>query len=149
MTVSNFIEYLDRNTSIQVFDVNDELAYSDFLDDQNLAEVENEEIGTIVGAENGGIDIYLKDYTIPARLKCEVGEIWWADLTPALGDEIGFSACEIIETRVGGLDLVKVKPLRIKDYQSDTIKDNFIESIVGYVTTVSTERLRNRVPMEE
>ena len=149
MTVLDFIEYLDKNTSIQVFDVNDELAYSDFLDDQNLVEVENEEIGTIVGAENGGIDIYLKDYTIPARLKCEVGEIWWADLTPALGDEIGFSACEILETRVGGFDLVKVKPLRIKDYQSDTIKDNFIESIIGYVTTVSTERLRNRVPMED
>jgi hypothetical protein len=145
MTVLDFIEYLDRNTCIRVFDVNDELAYSDFLDDQNLVEVENEEIGTIVGAENNGIDIYLKDYTIPARLKCEVGEIWWTDLTPALGDEIGFSACEILETKVGGLDLVKVKPLRVKDYQSETTRENFVESIVGYVTTVSTERLRNRV----
>jgi hypothetical protein len=145
MTVLDFIEYLDRNTCIRVFDVNDELAYSDFLDDQNLVEVENEEIGTIVGAENNGIDIYLKDYTIPARLKCEVGEIWWADLTPSLGDEVGFTACEIIETRVGGLDLVKVVPLRVKDYQGETVRENFIESIVGYVTTVSTERLRNRV----
>ena len=149
MTVSNFIEYLDQNTSIQIFDVNDELAYSDFLDDQNLSEVEDEEIGTIVGAENGGIDIYLKDYTMPSRLKCEIGEIWWADLTPALGDEVGFTACEVIETRVGGLDLVKVKPLRVKDYQGETTRENFIESIVGYVTTVSIERLRNRVLVAE
>ena len=145
MTVSDFIEYLDRNTCIQVFDVNDELAYSDFLDDQDIAEVENEEIGSIVGAENNGIDIYLKDYIIPARLKCEIGEIWWADLTPSLGDEVGFTACEIIETKVGGLDLVKVKPLRLKDYNAETVRENFIESIIGYVTTVSTERLRNRV----
>ena len=149
MTVSNFIDYLDQNTSIQIFDVNDELAYSDFLDDQNLSEVEDEEIGTIVGAENGGIDIYLKDYTIPARFKCEIGEIWWADLTPALGDEVGFTVCEVIETRVGGLDLVKVKPLRVKNYQGETTRENFIESIVGYVTTVSTERLRDRVLVAE
>jgi hypothetical protein len=145
MTVSNFMQYLNGRTCIQIFDVNDELAYSDFLDDQDMTEVEDEEIGTIVGAENNGIDIYLKDYTIPARLKCEVGEIWWADLTPSLGDEVGFTACEIIETRVGGLDLVKVVPLRVKDYQGETVRENFIESIVGYVTTVSTERLRNRV----
>lgn len=145
MTVSNFMQYLNGRTCIQIFDVNDELAYSDFLDDQDMTEVEDEEIGTIVGAENNGIDIYLKDYTIPARLKCEIGEIWWADLTPALGDEVGFTACEIIETRVGGLDLVKVVPLRVKDYQGETVRENFIESIVGYVTTVSTERLRNRV----
>jgi hypothetical protein len=139
------MQYLNGRTCIQIFDVNDELAYSDFLDDQDMTEVEDEEIGTIVGAENNGIDIYLKDYTIPARLKCEVGEIWWADLTPSLGDEVGFTACEIIETRVGGLDLVKVVPLRVKDYQGETVRENFIESIVGYVTTVSTERLRNRV----
>jgi hypothetical protein len=149
MTVSNFTQYLDRNTCIQVFDVNDELAYSDFLDDQDITEIENEEIGTIVGAENNGIDIYLKDYTIPARLKCSVGEIWWADLTPALGDEVGFTACEILETKVGGLALAKVRPLRVKDYQSETTRENFVESIVGYVTTVSTERLRNRVLIAE
>ena len=145
MTVSDFMEYLNGRTYIQVFDVNDELAYSDFLDDQDMTEIENEEIGTIVGAENNGIDIYLKDYTIPARLKCEVGEIWWADLTPSLGDEVGFSACEIIETRVGGFDLVKVVPLRLKDYKGETVRENFIPSIVGYVSTISTERLRNRV----
>ena len=87
--------------------------------------------------------------TVSNRLKCEIGEIWWADLTPALGDEVGFTACEVIETRVGGLDLVKVKPLRVKDYQGETTRENFIESIVGYVTTVSTERLRNRVLVAE
>lgn len=149
MTVSDFIQYLKGQTSIQVFDVNDELAYSDFLDDQDLTEVECEEIETIFGESDGSISIYLKDYTIPARLKCEIGEIWWADLTPSLGDEVGFTACEIIETRVGGFDLVKVKPLRLKDYNAETVRENFIESIVGYVTTVSTERLRNRVLVAE
>ena len=145
MTVSDFMCYLKGKTYIQVFDANDELAYSDFLDDQDLTEVEDEEIEIIVGAENNGIDIYLKDYIIPARLKCEVGEIWWADLTPSLGDEVGFTACEIIETRVGGFDLVKVVPLRLKDYKGETVRENFIPSIVGYVSTISTERLRNRV----
>ena len=149
MTVSDFVQYLERNTCIRVFDVNDELAYSDFLDDQDITEVENEEIGIIVGAENNGIDIYLKDYTLPARLKCSVGEIWWADLTPALGDEIGYTACEILETKVGGLNLVRVSPLRVKDYQSETTRENFVESIVGYVTTISTERLKNKVPMSD
>lgn len=149
MTVSNFTQYLDRNTCIQVFDVNDELAYSDFLDDQDITEVENEEISTIVGAENNGIDIYLKDYVVPARLKCEIGEVWWADLTPTLGDEIGYTACEILETKVGGLDLVRVIPLRVKDYQGETTRENFVESIVGYITTISTERLKNRVPMSD
>lgn len=149
MTVSDFVQYLERNTCIRVFDVNDELAYSDFLDDQDITEVENEEIGIIVGAENNGIDIYLKDYTLPARLKCSVGEIWWADLTPALGDEIGYTACEILETKVGGLNLVRVSPLRVKDYQSETTRENFVESIVGYVSTISTERLKNKVPMSD
>lgn len=149
MTVSNFTQYLDRNTCIQVFDVNDELAYSDFLDDQDITEVENEEISTIVGAENNGINIYLKDYVVPARLKCEIGEVWWADLTPTLGDEIGYTACEILETKVGGLDLVRVIPLRVKDYQGETTRENFVESIVGYITTISTERLKNRVPMSD
>ena len=149
MTVSDFMQYLERNTCIRVFDVNDELAYSDFLDDQDITEVENEEIGIIVGAENNGIDIYLKDYTLPARLKCSVGEIWWADLTPALGDEIGYTACEILETKVGGLNLVRVSPLRVKDYQSETTRENFVESIVGYVSTISTERLKNKVPMSD
>lgn len=149
MTVSDFMQYLERNTCIRVFDVNDELAYSDFLDDQDITEIENEEIGIIVGAENNGIDIYLKDYTLPARLKCSVGEIWWADLTPALGDEIGYTACEILETKVGGLNLVRVSPLRVKDYQSETTRENFVESIVGYVTTISTERLKNKVPMSD
>lgn len=149
MTVSDFIKYLKGQTDIQVFDVNDELAYSDFLDDQDLTEVECEEIETIFGESDGSISIYLKDYTIPARLKCEIGEIWWADLTPSLGDEVGFTACEIIETRVGGFDLVKVKPLRLKDYNAETVRENFIESIIGYVTTVSTERLRNRVLVAE
>ena len=149
MTVSEFLQYLKGQTNIQVYDVNDELAYSDFLDDQDITEVECEEIETIFGDTNSSISIYLKDYTIPARLKCEIGEIWWADLTPSLGDEVGFTACEIIETRVGGFDLVKVKPLRLKDYNADTVRENFIESIIGYVTTVSTERLRNRVLVAE
>lgn len=134
MKVEEIIEVLAENNSIEVYDANDEMVYSDFLDDQDYSTIEEEEIGHIVSTDKC-LAIYLKNYTAPLTSKIQVGTIWQTNLSPVVGNEIGgMIPCQVLEI-LDGYDLIKVRPLRM-------LKDKgYAERIHNYETVISTERL--------
>lgn len=108
MKVNEFVN-LGNGTLVEVYDCKDNLVYSDFVDDQEswFELIENEEIDYF-NLNSDRINIHLKDYE---RTIYRVGDIWYVNLPPAVGDEIG--GCRMVriekvwETRA----LVTVTPM--------------------------------------
>lgn len=108
MKVNEFVN-LGNGTLVEVYDCKGKLVYSDFVDDQEswFEQIENEEIDYFQ-LNSDRIDLYLKNYE---RTTYCVGDIWYANLAPAIGDEVG--GCRMVriekvwETRA----LVTVTPM--------------------------------------
>ena len=108
MKVYEFVN-LGNGTLIEVYDCKGKLVYSDFVDDQEswFEQIEDEEIHYFQ-LNSDRINLYLKNYE---RTTYCVGDIWYANLAPAVGDEIG--GCRMVriekvwETRA----LVTVTPM--------------------------------------
>jgi hypothetical protein len=108
MKVYEFVN-LGDGTLIEVYDCKGKLVYSDFVDDQEswFEQIDDEEIGYF-HLNSDRIDIHLKNYE---RVTYCVGDIWYANLAPTVGDEIG--GCRMVriekvwETRA----LVTVTPM--------------------------------------
>lgn len=108
MKVYEFIN-LGNGTLIEVYDCKGKLVYSDFVDDQEswFEQIEDEEIHYFQ-LNSDRINLYLKNYE---RTTYCVGDIWYVNLAPAVGDEIG--GCRMVriekvwETRA----LVTVTPM--------------------------------------
>ena len=92
MTVNEFVN-LGNGTLVDVYDRKSNLVYSDFVDDQLswFEQIKNEEIG-LFQLSSDRIDLYLKDYE---KTPYCVGDIWYASLAPAVGDEIG--GCQMVQ----------------------------------------------------
>ena len=108
MKVYEFVN-LGNGTLIEVYDCKGKLVYSDFVDDQEswFEQIEDEEIHYFQ-LNSDRINLYLKNYE---RTTYCVGDIWYANLSPAIGDELG--GCRMVriekvwETRA----LVTVTPM--------------------------------------
>lgn len=108
MKVYEFVN-LGNGTLIEVYDCKGKLVYSDFVDDQEswFEQIEDEEIHYFQ-LDSDRINLYLKNYE---RTTYCVGDIWYANLSPAIGDELG--GCRMVriekvwETRA----LVTVTPM--------------------------------------
>lgn len=108
MKVYEFVN-LGNGTLIEVYDCKDKLVYSDFVDDQEswFEQIADEEIHYFQ-LDSDRINLYLKNYE---RTTYCVGDIWYANLSPAIGDELG--GCRMVriekvwETRA----LVTVTPM--------------------------------------
>lgn len=142
MTVQEFIDTLD-GILFEIWDTEDKLVYSDFLDDQYLENYTEYHIA-YVSMLDDHLVIHLNDYTETPQSRCAVGQRWWATLPPAIGEEIGgLVPCEIVETEFGAWEgLVKVKPLR------KCPQWGYVERIVGYEMTISRDRLSEEVVEE-
>lgn len=143
MTVQEFIDTLD-GILFEIWDTENKLVYSDFLDDQYLENYLEYHIAN-VSLCNDHLVIHLIDYTETPQSRCTVGQRWWVTLPPAIGEEIGgLVPCEIVETEFGAWEgLVKVKPLR------KCPQWGYVERIVGYEMTISRDRLSEEVVEEE
>ena len=143
MTVQEFIDTLD-GILFEIWDTEDKLVYSDFLDDQYLENYLEYHVASISMAEDHLV-IHLIDYTETPQSRCAVGQRWWVNLPPAIGEEIGgMVACEIVETEFGSYEgLVKVTPLRWCE------RGGFVDRIIGYEMTLSRDRLLEEVNEEE
>lgn len=108
MKVNEFVS-LGNGTLVEVYDCKGKLAYSDFVDDQEswFELIENEEIDYF-SLNSDRINIYLKDYE--RTIYC-VGDIWYANLSPAVGDEIGGCRMVRIEKVWETCALVTVTPM--------------------------------------
>ena len=138
MKVNEIVDILVANSDIEVYDVNDEMVYSDFLDDQDYSTIEEEEISRIERTDKC-LAIYLKNYTAPLTPKIAVGSMWLVNLSPVVGNEIGgMIPCQVLEV-LDGYDLIKVRPLR------SLFSGGFAERIAGYETVISTERLSKQI----
>lgn len=134
MKVNEIVDVLVASSDIEVYDVNDEMVYSDFLDDQDYSTIEEEEISRIERTDKC-LAIYLKNYTAPLTPKIAVGSMWLVNLSPVVGNEIGgMIPCQVLEV-LDGYDLIKVRPLRC------LFGGGYAERIAGYETVISTERL--------
>ncbi len=123
---------------VEIFDANDEKVYSDLLDDQDITEVEDEEIGSVIMGK-GVLEIYLESYTAPLTPKIQIGSLWQVNLSPVVGNEIGgMIPCQVLEV-FDGYDLIKVRPLRF------LMGGGFAERIPNYETVISTERLMSEI----
>ena len=108
MKVYEFVS-LGNGTLVEVYDCKGKLVYSDFVDDREswFEQIENEEIDYFAMCSDR-INIYLKNYE---KTTCSVGDIWYVNLPPAVGDELG--GCRMVriekvwETRA----LVTVTPM--------------------------------------
>lgn len=136
MKVNEFV-ILGEKILIDVYDWKNHLVYSDFLDDQQswFEQIEDEEIGRFE-LNSDRINIYLKDYE---KTTYCVGDIWYANLSPAVGDELG--GCRMVriekvwETRA----LVTVTPM-IKIGEKPV---QYFDEYEGTMT-LSTERLQDK-----
>lgn len=139
MTVQEFIDTLDE-VMFEIWDAEDKLVYSDFLDDQYLENYTEYKI-KYVSMVDDHLVIKLADYIETPQSRCAVGQKWWATLPPAIGEEIGgLVPCEIVETEFGAWEgLVKVKPLR------KCPQWGYVERIVGYEMTISRDRLTEQI----
>ena len=139
MTVQEFIDTLD-GVMFEIWDAEDKLVYSDFLDDQYLENYTEYKI-KYVSMVDDHLVIKLADYIETPQSRCAVGQKWWATLPPAMGEEIGgLVPCEILETEFGEWDnLAKVTPLRKNDQWG------YIPRIVGYEITISRDRLTEQI----
>ena len=142
MTVQEFIDTLD-GILFEIWDTEDKLVYSDFLDDQYLENYTEYHIA-YVSMLDDHLVIHLNDYTETPQSRCAVGQRWWATLPPAIGEEIGgIVPCEIVETEFGAWEgLVKVKPL------CKCPQWGYVERIVGYEMTISRDRLSEEIVEE-
>ena len=142
-TVKDFLDTLD-GILFEIWDTENKLVYSDFLDDQYLENYLEYHIASVSMAEDHLV-IHLIDYTETPQSRCTVGQRWWINLPPAIGEEIGgVVACEIVDTEFGAYEgLVKVKPLRISEQWG------YVERIVGYEMTLSRDRLLEEIVEEE
>lgn len=143
MTVQEFIDTLD-GVLFEIWDAEDKLVYSDFLDDQYLENYVGYKVAKVSMIDDHLV-IRLLDYVETPQSRCAVGQKWWATLPPAMGEEIGgLVPCEIVETEFGAWEgLVKVKPLR------KCPQWGYVERIVGYEMTISRDRLSEEVVEEE
>lgn len=139
MTVQEFIDTLD-GVMFEIWDAEDKLVYSDFLDDQYLENYTEYKI-KYVSMVDDHLVIKLADYIETPQSRCAVGQKWWITLPPAMGEEIGgLVPCEIVETEFGAWEgLVKVKPLR------KCPQWGYVERIVGYEITISRDRLTEQI----
>ena len=142
MTVQEFIDTLD-GVMFEIWDAEDKLVYSDFLDDQYLENYTEYKI-KYVSMVDDHLVIKLADYIETPQSRCAVGQKWWITLPPAMGEEIGgLVPCEIVETEFGAWEgLVKVKPLR------KCPQWGYVERIVGYEMTISRDRLSEEIVEE-
>ena len=140
MTVQEFIDTLN-GVLFEIFDAENKLVYSDFLDDQYLENYTEYKIH-YVSMVGDHLVITLADYIETPQSRCAVGQKWWITLPPAMGEEIGgIVPCEIVETEFGACEnLVKVTPLRkseewgyvprIRDYEMTLSRDRLTEQII-------------------
>ena len=136
MKVYEFVN-LGNGTLIEVYDCKGKLVYSDFVDDQEswFEQIEDEEIHYFQ-LNSDRINLYLKNYE---RTTYCVGDIWYVNLAPAVGDEIG--GCRMVriekvwETRalVTVTPMIKIgeKPIQYFDEYEGTM-------------TISIERLQGK-----
>ena len=108
MKVYEFVN-LGNGTLIEVYDCKGKLVYSDFVDDQEswFEQIEDEEIHYFQ-LDSDRINLYLKNYE---RTTYCVGDIWYANLAPAVGDEIGGCRMVRIEKVWETCALVTVTPM--------------------------------------
>lgn len=139
MTVQEFIDTLD-GVLFEIWDAEDKLVYSDFLDDQYLENYVEYKVAKVSMIDDHLV-IHLLDYIETPQSRCAVGQKWWVNLPPAIGEEIGgVVPCEIIETEFGAWEgLVKVKPLRVSEQWG------YVARIVGYEMTLSRDRLSEQI----
>jgi hypothetical protein len=138
-TVKEFIDNLD-GILFEIWDTENKVVYSDFLDDQYLENYLEYHIAS-VSMEKDYLVIHLIDYTETPQSRCAVGQRWWMTLPPAMGEEIGgLVPCEIVETEFGSWEgLVKVTPLRKSEQWGYTPR------IMGYEMTLSRDRLTEQI----
>lgn len=136
MTVKEFVN-LGDGTLVEVYDCKKNLVYSDFVDDQEswFEQIENEEIGCFRMCSDR-INIYLKDYK---RILYSVGDIWYVNLPPAVGDELGGCRMVRIEKVWETRTLVTVTPM-IKIGEKPV---QYFDEYEGTMT-LSIERLQNK-----
>ena len=139
MTVQEFIDTLDE-VMFEIWDAEDKLVYSDFLDDQYLENYTEYKI-KYVSMVDDHLVIKLADYIETPQSRCAVGQRWWMTLPPAIGEEIGgLVPCEIVDTEFGSWEgLVKVTPLR------KCPQWGYVPRIVGYEMTLSRDRLTEQI----
>ena len=108
MKVYEFVN-LGNGTLIEVYDCKGNLVYSDFVDDQEswFEQIEDEEIHYFQ-LNSDRINIYLKNYE---KTTYCVGDIWYASLPPAVGDELGGCRMVRIEKVWETHTLVTVTPM--------------------------------------
>ena len=108
MTVCEFVN-LGNGTLVDVYDCKNKLVYSDFIDDQEswFEQIADEEIGCFQ-LNSDRIEIYLKTYE---KTTYCVGDIWYANLSPTIGDEIGGCRMVRIEKVWTTRALVTVTPM--------------------------------------
>lgn len=136
MKVNEFVS-LGNGTLVEVYDCKGKLVYSDFVDDQQswFELIENEEIDYF-NLNSDRINLYLKNYE---RTTYCVGDIWYANLSPAVGDELG--GCRMVriekvwETRalVTVTPMIKIGPEPIQ----------YFDEYEGTMT-ISIERLQGK-----
>ena len=136
MKVYEFVN-LGNGTLIEVYDCKGKLVYSDFVDDQEswFEQIEDEEIHYFQ-LNSDRINLYLKNYE---RTTYCVGDIWYVNLAPAIGDEIG--GCRMVriekvwETRalVTVTPMIKIGPEPVQ----------YFDEYEGTMT-ISIERLQER-----
>lgn len=138
-TVQEFIDTLD-GVMFEIVDAEDKLVYSDFLDDQYLENYVEYKVAKVSMIDDHLV-IRLLDYVETPQSRCAVGQKWWVNLPPAIGEEIGgVVPCEIVETEFGAWEgLVKVKPLRVSEQWG------YVARIVGYEMTLSRDRLTEQI----
>lgn len=137
--VQDFIDTLD-GVMFEIWDAEDKLVYSDFLDDQYLENYMGYKIAKVSMIDDHLV-IRLLDYIETPQSRCAVGQKWWVNLPPAIGEEIGgLVPCEVVETEFGAWEgLVKVKPLRTSEQWG------YVARIVGYEMTLSRDRLTEQI----
>ena len=139
LTVQEFIDTLD-GILLEIWDAENKLVYSDFLDDQYIENYTEYKID-YVSMVNDHLVIRLADYVETPQSRCAVGQRWWITLPPAIGEEIGgLVPCEIVETEFGSWEgLVKVIPLRKNEQWG------YVPRIGGYEITLSRDRLSEQI----
>lgn len=136
--VNNFLS-LFNGALCEVYDKNEHLVYSDFLDDQHFEEIENEEIDQ-VGQDTDRFIIHLKNYE---GFGYHEQEIWYATFPPAKGNELGGHRLVRIEFTYPKKGLVEITPVM----EDKTFKDRYIPyySDIDYRMIISVERLTEKV----
>ena len=136
--VNDFLSLFD-GALCDVYDKNEHLVYSDFLDNQHFEEIKNEEIH-LVGQDTDRFIIHLKNYE---SFGYHEREIWYATFPPAKGNELGGQRLVHIETIYPKKGLVEIVPV-MKD---KTFEGRYIPyySDINYRMIMSVERLTEKV----